>query len=918
MNRSFLSRTIEAIEKRKEGTCRGAVRGGIAAALLLSLFLCGRNAQGAVVQGRVADRESGESIAGANVAIPSLRRTGLSDAKGAYRFRDLHPGEYRLEVSSLGHLPAILTVRIDSEEQVVTLDVALEADLSDGVDVVVRGRRSRENEAAARFTEQNSPTVVNVLSAQAMERSTDVSAAEAVQRIPGISITRVQGEARDAIIRGMEARYNNTLVDGVRIPSPSTNSRVVSMDFLPSDLLQRIEVTKVLTPDMEGDAIGGAVNVVMREAPAEPILRVRAGTGYSTMLADRDYIGFRTDSILSDPLERFGLGYRAEPDDFTRDNAKLLFSNAPPDWRGELTAGSRFFGKRLGVLFGGSVQQSYQLSEVVRNYEAMNVDNEPYYTHREYRLHSHNKIKSGLNLKADYILGAKSGVSASFVAFFRRHREARLLSDTNFTFVPILYNKEQVLYQEHNIFSSVLSGRHGFGRFDLRWRGGWAYANQNTPDRAQVVSSNALIGDSVVSEAYFHDFDRDWQHNTDNDIHGSVDLSWGDEEVDPVKVSAGVLARRKSRDNYRNAYRLIPIPDPVTGGIPRYTGLDNIEWQVANVGGTPEFANNNYEARETLAEGYAMASASLGKWRLLGGLRIERTAAAYSTHDVNLLAKVSAEKSYTDILPSLHLRYALSDASNLRLSAGRSISRPDYFDLVPYNYVGNSDLRVRGNPDLNRSVSTNVDLRYELFPTFERPHHFSAGLFYKNIDDPVEMTLDLSNPSLPTLIPKNLGVATNYGVELTVGTTLFDRLALSGNYTFTHSSITSTKIRFDKDAGVTEQLPETRSLQGQSEHIGNLTARFFDEGWGTTAQLGFVFTGSRVAEVSPFYGLDHVQTDFPILDFSAEQRIWRKLSLFLNAANLLDRPYEVRLNNGMLVESERFGQRISVGITYRN
>lgn len=874
--------------------------------------------RGAVVQGHITDRESGELLVGANIAVHSLRQVNYSDIKGYYRVGNLHPGKYRLEFSSFGHLPDTVVIEIENEEQIVNLDVMLEADFSNAVDVIVQGRRSQETESAARYAEQNSPTIISVLSAQAMERSTDVSAAEAVQRIPGISITRVQGEARDAIIRGMEARYNNTLVDGVRIPSPSTNSRVVSMDFLPSDLLQRIEVTKVLTPDMEADAIGGAVNIVMREAPAEPLLRVRVGTGYSTMLASNDYIWFRTDSILADPLERFGRGYKALPGDFSRDNGKLLLSTAPPDLRGEVTAGSRFFGDRLGLLFGGSVQQSYQLSEVVRNYEALNVDNEPYYTHREYRLHSQSKTKSGLNLKADYVLGSNSDLSASVVAFFRRNREARILSDTNFTFVPILYNKEQSLYQEHNIVSSVLAGEHRFGTIEFKWRGGWAYADQNTPDRAQVVSSNALIGDSVVSEAYFHDFDRDWQHNTDNDFHGSVDLSWGDEATDPVKVSVGGLARRKSRDNYRNAYRLIPIPDSVTGGIPRYTGLDNIEWQVANVGGTPEFANNNYEASEDLIEGYAMASSAFGKWRLLGGLRAEQTRAEYSTHDVNLLAKVSAEKSYIDILPSIHLRYMLNGTSNLRLSAGRSISRPDYFDLVPYNYVGNSDIRQQGNPNLDRSVSTNVDLRYEKFPTLEEPTHFSAGLFYKNIDDPVEMTIDLSNPSLPTLIPKNLGVATNYGVELTAGITLFDKLSLSGNYTFTESSITSTKIRFNKAAGITEQLLETRSLQGQSRHIGNLSTHFHDREWGTTAQLSFVFTGSRVTEVSPFYGLDHVQTDFPVLDFSAEQKIWRQFSLFFNATNLLDSPYEVRLKQGMLVESEQFGQRISLGFTYRN
>ncbi len=870
----------------------------------------------AEITGRISDAETGEPLAGAGVVIESIRRIARTDEEGVYRIPNLSPGEYRLEFGSLGYLPDTVSVTITNPDRTIVVDVLLKPDFSAADPVVIEGRRSQESDAAARRIEQTSPTVVSVLSGESMERSADITTAEALQRVPGVAATRVRGEARDATIRGMEARYNNTTVDGVQIPSPNTNTRVVSADFLASDLLQRIEVTKVLTPNMEGDAIGGSVNVVTREAPDKPVFRVRLGTGYSSMFLNRDYIGFRTDSIMADPLERFGRSYEAGPDDFPRDNVRLEYSTPLPDFMGEITAGTRLLDGRLGIMLGGSLQQKHQFSEVVRNYAALDMENDVYYTHREYRVHSHSKTNSGLNLKADYRLSEKSSVAASVVAFFRRNRETRFLSDTNYAFIPILYTKKRTVFQQHNIVTSSLSGKHEFNRFRLKWRGGWAYADQYKPDRAEVVTTNAMLGDVVISDEYFQHVDRDWQHNTDNDVEGSIDLAWEPGWESGFKVSAGALGRLKDRNNYVNFYRLIPIPDPVTGRIPLYSGLDEQEWQVANVSGTPEYSNNNYEASENLLAGYLMGEVHRGKWHLLGGVRVEGVNADYATYDVNLLSRITADKSYADLLPSLHVRYALTDASNLRLSVGRSVSRPNYFDLIPYNYVS-GEVRQQGNPALRRSIATNLDLRYELFPTIEHEWQFAVGAFAKWIEDPVEVTLDLANPSLPTFIPRNLDMATSAGVEVTASIDVMESLALLGNYTYTRSAITTDKYLFDKEAGVTVLIPETHPLQGQADHLANFSALFSDTGMGTTAQLSFVFTGERVARTTPFYGLNHVQTDFLLLDFSASQKVWKNLSIFLQMTNLLNSPYEMRLENGMLIEKEQFGRHAELGVIYR-
>ncbi len=886
--------------------------------LLLILFLGAITpARAARIHGRITDATTGEPLAFTTVVIRSVNLGTNADGDGRFAIRNVPVGTYTVEFVLVGYLRDTSRVTVVSANEDVALDAKLTASSVQGVDVVVTARRLRESEASARLTELKSPTVVNVLSSDAIQRTPDVSAAEAVKRIPGISITRMRGEARQAIVRGMEGRYNTTLVDGVKIPSPLENSRSINLDFMPSELLERIEVTKVLTPDMEADAIGGAVNFVMRNAPAEPFVRARLGTGYGSMLAQNDFIGFRTDSILDNPLDRFGQGYKATSSDFPMDNVQLLNSTAPPDAIAELTAGTRLLGDRLGVVVGASMRQIYQYSEVVHNYESIDADNKPYYVHTEWRIHSHSKTKYGFNLKSDYLLDSHNQIAASFVGLFRNNREARILSDTGEVFFPTLTTYERTVFQHHTILSANLNGYHELGDLELKWKGGWSFAQQYKPDRAEVITTNALVGDSVASERYLQTIDRDWSRNTDRDYFVSTDATFDGLKAMGVTATGGLFGRFKHRTNDMNAYRLIPIVDSTTGELPIYHGLDGLQFKVANTGGTPEYANNNYVASEDIIAGYIEGAWNSGRWHLLAGARVEATSSEYSTHDVNLRQVVSASQNYVDVLPSAHLRYALTGSSNVRLSVGRSMSRPNYFDLVPYNYVGEEDRR-QGNPSLRRTISTNVDLRYELYPSVDRAWQFSAGLYYKSIQDPIEVALDLSNPSLPTYMPKNFGTATNYGFEVVAGFTFLDHMSFIGNYTFTESSLICDKIQFDRASGQTITVREDRPLQGQSKHVANAALRFDDPDVGTMIQVSGVFTGQRLASISPYPHLNHIQTDYLTLDVSAEQRIWKDLSLFVFATNLLNSPYEIRIESGELIEREVFGEWVQIGFTWRS
>ncbi len=167
-------------------------------------------------------------------------------------------------------------------------------------EVAVTEHVSRETDAAARSAEKNANTTLNAVSAQSIAISPDVLISNVVSRVPGISIDRSNtGDAQHVIIRGMDKQYNTTLINGIKIPSPDNKNRYVPLDIFPAGLVDRLEVYKTLTPDMEGDASGGVVNMVMKTAPDKLVVNGEVGTGYSQIFIDRSFETFDRSTVNS-------------------------------------------------------------------------------------------------------------------------------------------------------------------------------------------------------------------------------------------------------------------------------------------------------------------------------------------------------------------------------------------------------------------------------------------------------------------------------------------------------------------------------------------------------------------------------------------------------------------------------------------
>ena len=228
--------------------------------LFLLLFSSTQETIGGTIKGNVREKSTKSAVVGAAVFIEGTSFGTLSDTSGDYVIKNVPPGKYDVEVNALGYVGTDEDVRVESESSVVVQNFSLKEKLITLNESVIMARANNELETTARAVEKNAANLVNIISAQAIDQSTDRTAADVLQRVSGMSLIRDQGEGRYVVMRGLAQQYNNTLVDGIKIPSPESKDRFVPMDIFPSSLFERIEVTKSMTPDIAGDAIGGSTD----------------------------------------------------------------------------------------------------------------------------------------------------------------------------------------------------------------------------------------------------------------------------------------------------------------------------------------------------------------------------------------------------------------------------------------------------------------------------------------------------------------------------------------------------------------------------------------------------------------------------------------------------------------------------------
>jgi TonB-dependent receptor len=859
-------------------------------ALCLAVLPAGVAAQSATgtVSGRVKDQKSGEALPGASVVVLGTSLRTAVDRSGTFTLAAVPAGTQTIVVSYLGHTEDRRTVNVTAGAN-LTVDVELKRASLFTEQVTVVGDPIQEGQARALNQQRTALNIMNIVAADQIGRFPDANAAEAAQRIPGLSIERDQGEGRYVLVRGTEARLNSMLINGERIPSPESEIRSVALDVVPADLLQAIEVSKALTPDMDADAIGGVVNLITRQAPERPRAFFTFAGGHNSLMSDS------AQGSLSGVI------------------------------------GRRFNEGRTGVLLAFSATNSNRGSD---NFEVAYDDGD--LEELQVRDYTINRKRYGVNGSLDFR-------TAGQTAYWIRGIWNRL-SDQEFRRTAIFLVSDNEIERElKDRFESQTIASLSFGSRRLTARG-WdvdfnvssSYARENEPNAfytvfgqedvefAPNVSPTSIDPNNIqanpqnenVSEFALNGFSVERNSTTDRDLVGAFNVRM------PLRSATGFTSFFKTgfklRDKRRSSgadttefetEETVPFSGMIDTGFNPGLFLDGRYQPGPHVNpsagrallGRPDLESEfdfetdgaDYRARERITSFYAMAELYLGKrLMLLPGVRVEDTRLTYDGNEVLFdedgeyvsTRPLTGKDNYAQVLPGFHVRYALSDDSNLRVAVTRTLARPNYYDLVPYQFVIEEDREVElGNPSLLPTTSWNFDVLAERY--FRSVGIVSGGVFYKRLSDYIFQSTfeaDRDGERFDFFQPQNGDSATLIGAEFAIQSYLrflpgpLGNLGVYANYTFTDSS-----AQFPgRDAVAT--------LPGQSRHLGNMAVWFEHRGF--SARVSVNFHGRYISEVGGSEDEDQFYDNHRQVDLTLSQAINGRIRVFAEFLNLSNAP----------------------------
>ncbi len=841
--------------------------------------------QSGVIIGQVFS-PAGEVLDKAEIAVDGLNLKAVSNLEGAYILRGVPAGTQTVTCTYMGL--ETLTAEI---EVVAGQTVVQDFNLSFGGEVEVRGSPLLAGQAKALNKQKNAINISNIVAADQIGRFPDSNAAEATQRIPGISLLRDQGEGRYVLVRGTEARLNSTTVNGERIPSPEAGTRDIALDTIPADLLESIEVSKALTPDMDGDSIGGTVDLITARAPENVRVSAALGMDYHEIVEDTGY------------------------------NANFTY-------------GQRFGDKKLGLLLSGSASDHSQGSD---NFEPEYDDGD--LAILELRDYTFSRERYGVTADLDYRASDRStyylrGLWTNYIDDERRRAKEEAPEDD--AIVRSVRDREQ-----ESFINSVTFGGENIAGSSLviDYRLAWNRSEEETAFQlnsefehedvefdpnvsADFIDPNNIQANPLnedINEFWFKEVEEESKKAVEEDIIGAINFTqgWYRDAGFSGLWKAGAKYRTKTKDQYYEVFvyeydddlNITDVLDdwqsetPFVGGrydigqFQNYRTIrsmwENGEFELDEK--SLEDDLSDFDASEDTLAAYGMVELLFGgKSTLLGGVRVENTATDYNAYELVYdeegdpvsLSPVSGDKDYTEWLPQFHFVYKLDDRSNLRAAITRSLARPNFEDIAPWVLINDEDEEIeRGNPDLDVTTSWNADLMWERY--LQPIGIISAGVFYKQLEDNIfffNFDEEFNGIEYEVTQPRNGESADLWGVEVAYQNNFVNAPGiLSGfglylNYTYV-----------DSEAKYPDR--ETTRLQGQSEHTGNIALVF--EKYGFSGRLSYNYNGKSILEIGGEAAEDLWVDDHEQLDFLGRLQLTKSISLVLELINLTDEPYRV-------------------------
>ena len=929
------------------------------------------------IAGTVLEQESGFEVIGGNVLISGTSQGTVTDLDGKYQLK-VAPGTYTLEFSYIGFSSQTIKDIVVEAGKVTNLDIQMgEETVQLDLGVTVTAKAYRNTEATVLMLQKKSPVVMDGISSAQISKSGDSDVAAAVRRVTGVT---VEG-GKYVYVRGLGDRYSKTTLNGSEIPGLDPNRNTVQMDLFPTNLVDNIIVYKTFSPNLPADFTGGYVDIVTKDFPEQFTFNVGGSVGYNTLAnlndnfltypgGDKDWIGFDDGTRALPDLVKENVADFPEFADGLNDLGRAqklaeltrAFDN---NWRmynerqflnHNLSASLGNQSNLLGKSFGWIASLSY-----AQNFESYNNGE-----YGIYELRGDYDKTSGLTTQlflddrkstTNVLWGAMWSSSLKLtetqkISFTAMHNQSaasttRYLEGLKSDDLDDVFQTRTWSYLQRGMSTLQLSGKHVFvnaNQLEINWKSAYALSTQDEPDlryftnRLNPDNGNAFIKPSSdnVPTRFYRDME---QYNLDNKLDISMPFNQWSGLSSKASIGGSYVYRdrtfRETRYNFNN--------QSLSFGGDTYTyfeednliSVDDVKNTFDNRGRGVYAANNydarnNYESDQAIIAAYAMVELPLTKkLKAVTGVRMEKTNLHFLTLDETSLDKYpfldgkTNILDYTDILPSLNLNYSISEEMKLRLAYNKTLARPSFRELAPFaSFVVDGGFILVGNPELERTLTDNVDLRWELYPNSREL--ISVSAFYKNFEKPIELTF---NPEAQNteLTYVNVDNAYLFGTELEVRknldfiSPLLRNFTLGANFSYIYSR---TDIPEEELVNIRVQQPDAKShreMFGQAPYVVNALLSYKNE-TGITANMSFNIVGPRITVVTRGATPDYYQSPMPALNFNISKSIGTHWSVKFAANNLLNADYkEIATFKGQeyAIQLNPLGRTFSLGFNYK-
>lgn len=845
------------------------------------------------VKGRVLDSNN-FPLPGATIIASSSNEVAITDFNGFFSL--FITGSDDLTVKYVGFESLTLNVS-ESDDLPIFILTPNVTELSE---VIVSGFQGGTIKSLNK--QRNDINVTNIVSADQVGKFPDANIGDALKRIPGISMQSDQGEARAINIRGFGAALNSVTINGERIPSAEGDNRNVQLDLIPSDMIQAIEVSKTLTPDMEADAIGGSVNLVTRSKPEEFRLSTTISGG-SSPIRDDSYntqFSFILADKLSDRLS-YSLSGSRNINDYGSDNIEFVWNESGDD---------------------------YQINEMDMRVYDVKRQRESISLNLDYQINSNNSIyvQSIYNERHDWenrwrLRLDDPGDKGAGTYRVRKLTKGGIGNDTN----------DNTRLELQKMWNVAVGGDHTFGKLAVNWKISQSEASEERPDERYLrfdqkgVNVDFDLTNPRFPRPIFADGNWDtpslaeikeatFQNGFTEELNTSykIDFSLPYNVNDKLKFGFKYQEKEKERLNDFYEYDIesdlgietmdqvpfnnptprnfIPGPQYNSGLFPTVEYLGSLTMNEGNSEPVfEEFAAANYMAEETVTSAYIMAVDKLSdNTTIILGARLEATDISYlgASFDVETgesyddIEIIEGSNDYINILPNLTIQTKLSDNFILNGAYTQSLARPGYYALTPYEDINSDDMEISvGNPDLEATVSNNLDLMAEYY--FGPLGLFSAGFFYKNIDNWLYEFTD-NNYTWNGMSGFDYSQVRNgrnaevTGFEFALQTSLTDNVTLYSNYTYTDSKTDGIEGRSDAP------------LVGAVKNMFNGSLAYESDRLFIRASLNY--SDASADELGSESWEDRYYDDQVFVDLNASYSLSPTVKLFTEFKNLTNQP----------------------------